>query len=158
MFAEVNKQTVVTFPYDYDTLCKKNPYTKFSQDDLLTMYAGTEANLSGNELVRVSVANKPQFDSQTQTVVQQEQPSLINGIWTLGWSIKTLSAEEQLANQNNKASEVRADRNQRLADTDWRFRSDMTPSQAWKDYCQALRDVPAQAGFPHNVQWPNKPE
>ena len=56
------------------------------------------------------------------------------------------------------ANAVRADRNQRLSETDWRFRSDMTPSQAWKDYCQALRDVPAQAGFPHNVVWPDQPE
>jgi len=42
--------------------------------------------------------------------------------------------------------------------TDWRFRSDMTPSQDWKDYCQALRDVPAQVGFPHNITWPTQPE
>lgn len=55
------------------------------------------------------------------------------------------------------ADSVRTERNRLLANTDWRFRSDMTPSQAWKDYCQALRDVPAQAGFPHNVQWPDKP-
>ena len=30
--------------------------------------------------------------------------------------------------------------------------------QAWADYRQALLDVPAQAGFPHNVVWPTKPE
>lgn len=72
------------------------------------------------------------------------------------------AAQQEAAYKTLKDAEitnaVRADRNQRLAETDWRFRSDMTPSQAWKDYCQALRDVPAQAGFPHNVQWPNKPE
>jgi len=33
----------------------------------------------------------------------------------------------------------------------------MTSSQAWKDYCQALRDVPAQSGFPDTVVWPEKP-
>ena len=30
--------------------------------------------------------------------------------------------------------------------------------QAWAGYRQALLDVPAQAGFPHNVVWPTKPE
>ena len=30
--------------------------------------------------------------------------------------------------------------------------------QAWAAYRQALLDVPAQAGFPHNVTWPSKPE
>lgn len=56
-----------------------------------------------------------------------------------------------------KADEVRAQRNKLLADTDWRFRSDMTPSQDWIDYCQALRDIPSQEGFPENVTWPEQP-
>jgi hypothetical protein len=30
--------------------------------------------------------------------------------------------------------------------------------QAWRDYWQALRDVPAQAGFPREIQWPVRPE
>ena len=53
---------------------------------------------------------------------------------------------------------VRQQRNALLAETDWRFRSDLTPSQEWIDYCQALRDIPQQAGFPDNVTWPKKPE
>jgi len=57
-----------------------------------------------------------------------------------------------------KAAQMRAFRNELLAATDWRFRSDMTPSQEWKDYCQALRDVTAQPGFPWDIQWPAKPE
>ena len=58
---------------------------------------------------------------------------------------------------DRKAAEVRAERSAKLSETDWRFRSDMTPSQAWKDYCQALRDVPNQAGFPWNITWPDAP-
>lgn len=27
----------------------------------------------------------------------------------------------------------------------------------WRTYRQALRDVPAQAGFPANVTWPSEP-
>jgi hypothetical protein len=30
--------------------------------------------------------------------------------------------------------------------------------QAWADYRQALLDITQQAGFPHNVTWPSKPE
>jgi hypothetical protein len=29
--------------------------------------------------------------------------------------------------------------------------------QAWADYRQGLLDVPQQAGFPHDIVWPNKP-
>lgn len=70
--------------------------------------------------------------------------------------------DEQLLTAHNavkdaeQAKSVRALRDIKLSETDWRFRSDMTPSQAWKDYCQALRDVPAQAGFPNTVVWPTE--
>jgi hypothetical protein len=56
-----------------------------------------------------------------------------------------------------QAKSVRATRASKLSETDWRFRSDMTPSQAWKDYCQALRDVPLQSGFPWTITWPDAP-
>ena len=57
-----------------------------------------------------------------------------------------------------QATNVRNERNRKLTETDWRFRSDLTPSPAWIDYCQALRDVPAQEGFPWDVTWPTQPE
>ena len=57
-----------------------------------------------------------------------------------------------------QASSIRKQRDEKLTETDWRFRSDMTPSQQWIDYCQALRDVPSQAGFPWEVEWPTQPE
>ena len=34
---------------------------------------------------------------------------------------------------------------------------DAETQAAWAAYRQALLDVPAQAGFPHNVTWPDKP-
>ena len=60
---------------------------------------------------------------------------------------------------DRKAAEVRAERNAKLAATDWTQGAD-TP-QATKDkyapYRQALRDVPAQSGFPNIVVWPVQP-
>jgi len=60
---------------------------------------------------------------------------------------------------------LRQQRNQLLAQSDWRFRSDLTPSQAWIDYCQALRDLPANStpalddnGQLTGVNWPTPPE
>ena len=60
---------------------------------------------------------------------------------------------------------LRIERNQKLAETDWRFRVDLSPSQAWIDYCQALRDLPATVepqldsqGNLTNVVWPEVPE
>ena len=60
---------------------------------------------------------------------------------------------------------LREERNRRLQETDWRFRSDLIPSQEWIDYCQSLRDLPSTAspeldenGQLSNVTWPTKPE
>jgi hypothetical protein len=61
--------------------------------------------------------------------------------------------------------QLRIQRNQLLSQTDWRFRSDLTPSQAWIDYCQALRDLPANStpsldgnGQLTGINWPTPPE
>lgn len=56
------------------------------------------------------------------------------------------------------ADQVRAERDSKLAATDWMALSDVTMSPEWAAYRQALRDVPDQVGFPENVTWPVKPE
>ena len=53
--------------------------------------------------------------------------------------------------------QVREERDDKLAETDWMASSDLTMSSEWATYRQALRDVPAQAGFPENVTWPLEP-
>ena len=57
-----------------------------------------------------------------------------------------------------QAKAVRQTRNDKLAETDWRYRRDQTTTPAWDAYCQALRDVPTQAGFPWTIVWPTQPE
>lgn len=74
---------------------------------------------------------------------------------------ETTAAEQQAAYQAAKDAEqaknVRAERDKKLAETDWRYRRDLTTTQEWDDYCQALRDVPNQAGFPWTITWPTQP-
>ena len=62
-------------------------------------------------------------------------------------------------------SKLRLLRDRLLQQTDWRFRIDQEPSQAWYEYCQALRDLPANSepqldefGNLTNVNWPTPPE
>jgi hypothetical protein len=159
MYAEIKNGTVVTFPYDYDTLVKKNPYTKFAQTDLLSMYFGTEANVDGHELVRITEADAPTFDKQTQKTVQDSAPTLVNGVWTLGWAIQALTPLEQAEQNTSQAASVRTTRNAKLKETDWTQIADSAADKAaWATYRQALRDIPNQAGFPWEVEWPVQPE
>ena len=55
--------------------------------------------------------------------------------------------------------EVRRERNQALADTDWRAVKDRTMSQAWKDFRQALRDITEHPDANTACDnWPEAPE
>ena len=66
---------------------------------------------------------------------------------------------EYAAGANDRAAtEVRKERDEKLAATDWRASSDLTLSTEWATYRQALRDVPSQAGFPNTITWPSEPE
>ena len=57
---------------------------------------------------------------------------------------------------------LRAERDRRLAATDWTQLPDVPLTQqqreAWQAYRQALRDVPQQPGAPYDVIWPEPPE
>jgi hypothetical protein len=58
-------------------------------------------------------------------------------------------------------AQVRRQRNEALQQSDWTQVNDVNltvaESNAWKAYRQALRDLPAQEGFPSNVIWPLPP-
>ena len=87
-------------------------------------------------------------------------------------SVQTKPTETEI---NNKISELNAaepmrllrlERNARIAETDWRASSDLTISDAWKNYRQALRDLPASASPSldsnyeldlTSVTWPTEP-
>jgi len=76
---------------------------------------------------------------------------------------------------NNKIAELdaaepmrllREKRNKKLLDTDWRASSDLTLPDDWKNYRQALRDLPATASptldssynlDPSSITWPTEP-
>ena len=76
--------------------------------------------------------------------------------------VTTTKAEHEAAYQAgldaDAAAAVRSRRDGLLAETDWIGLSDVTMSSDWATYRQALRDVPSQSGFPHDITWPEKPE
>ena len=70
--------------------------------------------------------------------------------------VETCSEEEKNAAIASQWQNIREDRDERLKETDWRATSDRTLTDNWRDYRQALRDVPTQAD-PFNITWPNPP-
>ena len=70
--------------------------------------------------------------------------------------VENTTADEQTELINQKWIQIRELRNEILKDTDWRASSDLTLSDDWKTYRQALRDVPTQSD-PYNITWPSAP-
>ncbi|NDD55674.1 hypothetical protein EBZ39_17715 [bacterium] len=81
------------------------------------------------------------------------------GVWRQTWSVVAMSDEEKAAADNSKQQEVRWQRDTKLRQSDFTQLPDSpeTNKAVWATYRQALRDVPTQAGFPWEVQWPATP-
>ena len=81
--------------------------------------------------------------------------------WTGDESDKPTDAEVQaLSTQYDNARPLKVLRETRtklLAESDWMANSDVTMSDAWRTYRQALRDLPANTTDPANPDWPTKP-
>lgn len=68
------------------------------------------------------------------------------------------AAADEAQHQIQIAAERRQLRNTILAGTDWTQLPDSTADKAaWATYRQALRNVPAQPNFPHEIDWPVPP-
>ena len=86
----------------------------------------------------------------------------VNGKWQWKWSVADMDDEAKARIDDEAAKAVRAERDRRIAETDWLVIKNLELNQnvpgKWEVYRQDLRDIPAQIGFPHNVSWPVKPE
>ena len=83
--------------------------------------------------------------------------------WGTTWEAVVAKRDALIAEEPMRL--LRAERNQKLAETDWIGNSDVTMSTAWKNYRKALRDLPASADpkikdgmlDQSSVTWPTKP-
>ena len=83
--------------------------------------------------------------------------------WGVTWEDVSAKKDALIAAEPMKL--LRIERDAKLAETDWMGNSDVTMTDAWKTYRQALRDLPAAADpkllngmlDPSSVTWPTKP-
>ena len=151
LYVQVINNQIVAYPYTQTDLIRDNPSTSFPSGGI------SPASLAEWNVFPVHFADQPVVDALAQRVV--ELAPLYDGqAWIQQWAVEALSQDEIDANTAQQAAAVRADRNARLAATDWTQIADSTADKAaWATYRQALRDVPSQAGFPQSVTWPQEP-
>lgn len=149
-FVKTENGKAVHYPYSIGQLRRDNPNVSFPK-------AIPEDTLVDYGVFPASVDPAPSHNTATQSVVENSLPDLRDGAWVIGWSVVDLSGEALTKRLKEVEVEARALRDSLLAATDWTANSDVTMSDEMRTYRQALRDVPAQAGFPDNVTWPTAP-
>lgn len=136
------------YPYTLTDLIIANPGTSFATS--ISDETAAEFNC-----YPVTPTDQPAEDhtiNLSRTAVKQ------NNQWVEQW-VSTPATPEQIAERTTaKARDVRAQRNQRLADCDWTQLPDApVNTAAWATYRQELRDISGQAGFPWSIIWPTEP-
>jgi hypothetical protein len=85
------------------------------------------------------------------SAIESDSPS----DWGVTWSQVSAKKDELVAAEPMRL--LRAERDRKLADTDWWATSDRTMTDDQTTYRQALRDVPANYSSLDDVVWPTKP-
>lgn len=128
-----------------------HPNTGFPQvltAELLNSF-GVDAVLEGPQ------AQPTRYQTSFRDGVTQDA----QGRWFTKYSVSDMDAEAIAALDAQQAASQRSERTRRIAESDWTQLSDSpVDKQAWSVYRQALRDLPSQAGFPWDINWPQQPE
>jgi len=138
-----------------------------TQGEVRGMYPNTSFPSQWTPALVEELGLDPVFESPTPTTTRY-QTAFKDGVeqdaqgrWLWKWSISEMDDETKAAKDAEAAKAVRADRDRRLAECDWVVIKNLELNQnipgVWEVYRQGLRDVPAQAGFPHDITWPSKP-
>jgi hypothetical protein len=153
MYVLIKNNQVEHYQYSISQLRRDNPGTSFPQNpssDLLASWG----------VYPVKKVSSPAHDPMTQKI-REGTPELVDSEWTQTWILEELSESEISDISQKKASSIRAERNQKLAETDWVVTASLEKEQEipsdWKIYRQALRDITEQQGFPFDIVWPSEP-
>lgn len=162
VYAEVQGTKLIQFPYTLGSLQAENPYTNFGPDpDIAVIFPSTSTAIENNyTLAVVAYLPQPSYDSGTQVAIQDNEPTLIDGVWTIGWTIRPMTPEETAA----RKSQIKSQASQLLAETDWTTipgvsdpnnNPHLTNASEFETYRLALRNIAVYQ--PVDPVWPTKP-
>lgn len=111
-----------------------------------------------NDLGADVVFEGPQPVCQRYEVLVRDGATFISGKWYTKYVAIEMDEEAKTFKDKQQATAIREQRNKALQACDWTQLEDASVDKAlWVVYRQHLRDIPAQIGFPWDVQWPIKP-
>jgi hypothetical protein len=131
-------------------LRSENPNTSFPEvltPEIIDAF-GYDPVLEGPQAVTIPPYQYSQYDGVVE----------VRGQWFTHYIAVTPNDAQKAAIDAQQGKSVRADRNRRLADSDWTQLPDApVDKEAWATYRQELREVTSQAGFPWTITWPEAP-
>jgi hypothetical protein len=144
---------ITTYPYSIKKLKQDNPQVSFpdtiDQDFKL---------LADYDVYKVTLVATPSYDPKSHKLTEVV-PTLQNGVWTQTWQLVELTQQEKSDYTDQIAVQVRNQRNQLLAQSDWTQVADSPVDKvAWALYRQELRNITNQLGFPLEITWPKEPK
>jgi len=154
MYVKLTNGSVDQYPYTIGHLRRDNPNVSFPR-------IVSDAMLARYDVYPVVDGTVPSYDTRTEKVETPTLPTLVNGAWTIVYSIVDLTDSEVLARTNSAASSVRKQRDDLLDDTDWvvvkALENGESVASDMKQYRSDLRNITDQASFPYDLTWPTKP-
>ena len=135
-----------------------------SQGEVRSLYPNTSFPSQWTPALVEELGLDPVFETPAPSVTRYQTAykdgvEQVDGKWVWKWSVSEMDDAAKAAKDAEAAKAVRADRDKRLAETDWTQVADAPVDKAaWATYRQGLRTVPEQAGFPWDITWPSKPE
>lgn len=145
MYLKIENDTVSK--YSMRQLLKDNPLTSFPKepsDSLLASYNVFKYTKTNTVAPEGYILGSGEFKQ-------------VDGSWVFD---QPLLVDENYVDHSELDDEniVRRQRDRLLRDTDWWAVSDRTMTAEQTAYRQALRDITDQDSFPHEINWPTKPE
>ncbi len=117
------------------------------------------AIITNNVVTNVAVCDSPEFAAEQGWVQCTEE---VSSDWTYDNGNFAPPPDNRPSWEEQEAAILRKERDQKLSETDWVVTKYLDVAggvpEAWKQYRQALRDLPQMPDFPRNFKWPVKPE
>lgn len=149
MLVLIENEEIKAFPLSISEVKQMFPNVSFTGESLL---------VGAPELGVFPVSPTPRPECPHTQNANGDFCEKIDGVWVQTWALTDASEEEVAIRIDIQWAEIRADRNNRLANSDWTQLPDaLVDAAEWATYRQDLRDITGQAD-PFNITWPKKPK
>ena len=149
-YVQANGDTFIRHIHDVEP-------TRWDDDNFCRVAKLTPEQVAQFGVHQLKLITPPYFYPATQA--REHGPALlIDGVWTQNYIVTDLDGGETAAKADAQWMIVRAERDAKLATSDWTQVADAPVDDlVWAAYRQALRDVPNTQTDPFNIVWPTAP-